>query len=64
MNQINLDSVLALNLVSKADYIAQLQTNIEEWKAAQVREAHSAASIRYYWELVRDARAELERLGA
>lgn len=64
MNQINLDSVLALNLVSKADYIAQLQANIEEWKAAQVREAHSATAIRYYWELVRDARAELERLGA
>jgi uncharacterized protein YfaP (DUF2135 family) len=61
---INLDSVLALNLISKADRIAELKANIETWKAAQVAEAHSKTAIFYYCDLVMEARAELERLGA
>jgi uncharacterized protein YfaP (DUF2135 family) len=59
-----MNNILALNLVSKSDYIAQLQSNIKNWQEAQVAEAHSAASIRYYAELVYEARKELERVGA
>ena len=64
MQTLNLETVLALNLVTKKQRIQELKANIEEWKAAQVREAHSKSAIFYYYELVKDARAELERLGA
>jgi hypothetical protein len=63
-NRINLDTVLAFNLVSKEDYIAQLKANIKEWQRLQAEQAHSKAAIFYYCDLVLEARKELERVGA
>lgn len=62
MSNINLDPILVFNLVTKEQRIAQLENQIEIWKQRQVAEAHSASAIRYYWELVMDAREELKRL--
>jgi hypothetical protein len=64
VNTVDTNSILALNLVSKSDYIAELKADIENWKQLQVENCHSAAAIRYYAELVYEARAELERVGA
>jgi hypothetical protein len=64
VNTVDTNSILALNLVSKSDYISQLKADIENWKQLQVENCHSASAIRYYAELVYEARAELERVGA
>jgi hypothetical protein len=64
VNTVDTNSILALNLVTRDEYIEQLNSNIENWKALQVEQAHSASDIRYYAELVYEARAELERMGA
>jgi hypothetical protein len=63
-NKINLETVLVFDLVSKTEYIAKLNADIESWKKAQVEQAHSATDIRHYAELVYGARKELERVGA
>jgi hypothetical protein len=61
---INLDTVLALNLISREDYIAQLKSNIKEWQRLQAEQADSKTAIFYFCDLVVEARKELERLGA
>jgi uncharacterized protein YfaP (DUF2135 family) len=60
--EINLDSVLAFNLVTKAEQIARIEADIENWKALQIEQNHSASAIRYYAELVYAARKDLARL--
>ena len=64
MNTVDTNSILALDLVTKSEYIAELKADIENWKQLQVENCHSASAIRYYAELVYEARAELERMGA
>lgn len=62
MQKIDTNSILALNLVSKSDYIAELEADIENWKQLQVENCHSASAIRHYAELVYEARRELNRV--
>ena len=64
LKEIDPNTVLAFNLISRTDYIEKLKADIENWKTRQVEQAHSASAIRYYAELVYSAREELERLGA
>jgi uncharacterized protein YfaP (DUF2135 family) len=62
MQKIDLNTVLVFDLVTKEQRIAELEANIENWKARQVEQAHSASDIRYYAELVYAARTELAQL--
>jgi hypothetical protein len=62
MKKIDPNSVLALELASRNDYIAQLEANIENWKKLQIENCHSASAIRYYAELVEGARKEAASL--
>jgi hypothetical protein len=62
MQKIDPNTILALDLVSKSDYIAELEADIENWKQLQVENCHSASAIRHYAELVYEARRELNRV--
>jgi hypothetical protein len=62
MQKIDPNTILALDLVGRNEYIAELEAKIENWKQLQIENCHSASAIRYYAELVYEARKEAASL--